>query len=154
MLVVAELACAALLFTYASRRVGPFAALLPTALLLFLGPAWQNLLWPFQVAWFLSLGAGIGRAAAARPPRPASAMPAPRPCSRSASPAPASASRSPSGSCSSCSWPAAGRGSSRLPLAVYAVWWLAYRPAGLIRHNITLAPAFAADAAAGAFGAR
>ena len=40
-----------------------------------------------------------------------------------------------------------------VPLAFYAVWWLAYQDTGLVRGNLALAPAFAADAAAGALGA-
>jgi hypothetical protein len=39
------------------------------------------------------------------------------------------------------------------PLAVYAVWWLAYQDTGIMRQNIALAPGFAADAAAGALAA-
>jgi hypothetical protein len=56
----AHLACVVLLFSYAIRRVGSFLALLAAALLLFLGPASQNILWPFQMAWLISLGTGIG----------------------------------------------------------------------------------------------
>lgn len=40
-----------------------------------------------------------------------------------------------------------------IPLAPYAVWWLAYRPAGLVRGNIDQAPDFAAESAAGALSA-
>ncbi|MEA2402954.1 MAG: hypothetical protein QOK00_3357 [Thermoleophilaceae bacterium] len=55
-----HLGCVALLFAYASRRVGGWLALLAAALMLFLGPGWQNMLWPFQIAWLISIGAGIG----------------------------------------------------------------------------------------------
>lgn len=51
LLVVLELAVAALLFVYARRRLGPWPALFAATLLLFLGPAWQDLLWPFQVGF-------------------------------------------------------------------------------------------------------
>jgi len=152
MLVVAELGCAALLFAYASRRIGPLAAIVPTALLLFLGPAWQNLLWPFQVAWFLSLGAGVGALLLLD-------------------------RRDRRGDIGAAALLGLSLASSGLgvpiaiglvlellltrrrawilaaPIALYALWWLSYRPAGLIRHNIGLAPGFAADAAAGAVGA-
>ena len=60
MVVIGHLGCAGLLFAYARRRIGPLAALLPTAVLLMLGPAWQNFLWPFQIAWLISLAAGLG----------------------------------------------------------------------------------------------
>jgi hypothetical protein len=56
---VFHLACAGLLFTYARPRIGPWAALIPTALLLFLGAAWQDLLWPFQIGFFASLAFGL-----------------------------------------------------------------------------------------------
>jgi hypothetical protein len=56
----AHLACATLVFVYASRRVGGFLGLLAAALLLFLGPGAQNILWPFQLGWLISLGAGVG----------------------------------------------------------------------------------------------
>jgi hypothetical protein len=56
----AHLGCVALLFVYANRRVGPFLGLLAAALLLFFGPAAQNFIWPFQMAWLISLGAGVG----------------------------------------------------------------------------------------------
>ncbi len=152
MLVVAQLACAVLLFAYAARRIGPVAALVPTALLLFLGPAWQNLLWPFQVAWCLSLGAGLGALLLLdRRDRLGDGGAA---------------------ALLGLSLASSGLGVAiavglvlelvltrrrawilAAPIAVYAVWFLAYRPAGLIRDNVPQAPGFAADAAAGAFGA-
>ena len=156
LLVAVELACAALLFAYSSRRIGPLAALAPTALLLFLGPAWQNLLWPFQIAWFISLAAGVGalllldredRAG----DRGAAALLALSLASSGLGVAIAA------GLVVEVVW--GRRRSARdalilaLPLALYAAWWLSYRPAGLIRQNIALAPGFTADAAAGAIAA-
>jgi len=44
------LATALLVFVYVRRRLGPWPALLATVLVLFLGPAWQVLLWPFEIA--------------------------------------------------------------------------------------------------------
>ncbi|HKF83384.1 MAG TPA: hypothetical protein VKB23_10545 [Solirubrobacterales bacterium] len=51
LLVALLLANAALVFVYARRRLGPWPALFTAVLLLFLGPAWQDLLWPFQVGF-------------------------------------------------------------------------------------------------------
>ncbi|HEX6206273.1 MAG TPA: hypothetical protein VFZ29_10770 [Solirubrobacterales bacterium] len=51
LLVALELAVAGLLFVYARRRLGPWPALFAATVLLFLGPAWQDLLWPFQVGF-------------------------------------------------------------------------------------------------------
>lgn len=50
-LVALLLGVAALVFVYVRRRLGPWPALIAAALLLFLGPAWQDLLWPFQVGF-------------------------------------------------------------------------------------------------------
>jgi hypothetical protein len=55
-----QLAFVALLFEYVRRRVGPVLALAAAAVILFLGPGWQVFLWPFQIAWLISLGAGVG----------------------------------------------------------------------------------------------
>jgi hypothetical protein len=60
MVIGVHLICVALVFMYASRRVGGFVALLAAALILFLGPAWNDILWPFQVGWLISLGTGVG----------------------------------------------------------------------------------------------
>jgi hypothetical protein len=51
LLVALQLGVAGLLFVYARRRLGPWPALFAATLLLFLGPAWQDLLWPFQVGF-------------------------------------------------------------------------------------------------------
>ncbi|HVD86659.1 MAG TPA: hypothetical protein VNB59_04550 [Solirubrobacterales bacterium] len=44
------LGTAALLFVYVRRRLGPWPALLAATVVLFLGPAWQVLLWPFEIS--------------------------------------------------------------------------------------------------------
>jgi hypothetical protein len=51
-----HLAGAGLLFAYARPRIGPWAALLPTALLLFLGSGWENTLSAFQIGF---VGSGV-----------------------------------------------------------------------------------------------
>jgi len=48
---VALLVTACLLFFYARRRVGPWLALFAAVLLLFLGPAWEAILWPFEITF-------------------------------------------------------------------------------------------------------
>lgn len=53
------LATAVLFFVYARRRLGPWAALILTVPLLFLGPAWQVLLWPFEIGYVGALLFGI-----------------------------------------------------------------------------------------------
>lgn len=49
-----------LLFVYVRRRVGPWAALIGTFLILFLGAAFEDLLFSFQIVYFGSLAAGMG----------------------------------------------------------------------------------------------
>ena len=51
---------AVLLFAYLRQRVGDWAALLGSALILFLGAAWEDLLWPFQIGFSGSIAAGLG----------------------------------------------------------------------------------------------
>ncbi len=51
---------AALLFAFLRRRVGDWPALAATAVVLFLGAAWEDLLWPFQMTYFGSVAAGLG----------------------------------------------------------------------------------------------
>jgi hypothetical protein len=53
-----HLACVALLFILARRRVSGWTALGLAALLLFMGSAYQDLLWPFQIGWFGSVAGG------------------------------------------------------------------------------------------------
>lgn len=48
-----------LLFVYVRRRVGSWPALFAAPLVLFLGPAWQVLLWPFEIALVGSTMTGI-----------------------------------------------------------------------------------------------
>lgn len=59
LLLVHAVACL-LLYVLARRRVGPWLALAPTAVLVVLGPAWQDLLWAFQVGYLGSVAAGLG----------------------------------------------------------------------------------------------
>lgn len=53
------LASALLLFIYLRRRVDPWLALLATAIVLFLGPAFDDLLWDFQMGFNGSLACGL-----------------------------------------------------------------------------------------------
>ena len=54
--------CVALLFVFVRRRVGGAVAVIAATSLLFLGPAWQDLLWPFQIGYLGSIAAGLGAA--------------------------------------------------------------------------------------------
>lgn len=58
--IVAHLLCTALVFIYARRRVPDVLALCAASLILLFGAGWQDFIWPFQVAWLISVGAGVG----------------------------------------------------------------------------------------------
>lgn len=59
LLAVALPITALLLFAYVRRRVGAWLALFAAVLLLFLGPAWEVLLWPFELSIVGSVLFGI-----------------------------------------------------------------------------------------------
>jgi hypothetical protein len=150
----AHLACVVLIFVYAGRRVGGFLALLAATLVLFLGPGFINILYPFQVAWLISLGAGVGAFLMLdRRDRVGDVG--------------ASVLLLVSLASSGLGQPIAlglavdvlwGRRRLRdgwivaAPLAAYALWWLVYQTdqTGNWRHDIPLTPGFVADAAAAA----
>jgi hypothetical protein len=50
---------AILVFAYVRRRLGPWPGLMAAALLLFLGPAWQDLIWPFEIGFIGSVLFGV-----------------------------------------------------------------------------------------------
>jgi hypothetical protein len=54
------LTSAVLLFAYLRSRVGDWLALLAAVLILFLGAAFEDLLWAFQLGYFASAAAGLG----------------------------------------------------------------------------------------------
>lgn len=58
-MVAAVLASATLLFVYVRRRLGPWPALIAGTLFLFLGPAWADMIWPFQIGFVGSMLFGI-----------------------------------------------------------------------------------------------
>lgn len=60
LLLLLHATCCALLYFAARRYVGPWAALVPAAILVVLGPAWQDLLWAFQIGYLGSVAAGLG----------------------------------------------------------------------------------------------
>jgi hypothetical protein len=58
--ILVHLVCVWLVFVLARRRIGDTFALALAALILFLGSAWDDLLWPFQVGYLGSVAAGLG----------------------------------------------------------------------------------------------
>jgi hypothetical protein len=147
-----HLVVATLVFLYARRRVGPIPSVLAAALILFLGPAWQNVLWGFQVAWLISLAAGVGALLTLDrrdlPGDAAAAVLLGVSLASSGLGLPIAL-----GLAVDVLW-----GRRRLaaawivaaPLALYGLWWLAYQDSEFLRHAIVLTPTFMASAFAGA----
>jgi hypothetical protein len=153
--IAAHLGTALLLFVYVSRRAGSVAALCATALLLFLGPAWQNILWPFQIGWLISLSAAIGVLLALdRGDRRGDVT-----ATVLIAMALASSGLGVAIALGVLVELLLGRRNWRelwivaIPLVPYTIWWIAYRPAGLVKGNIDLAPQFAAESAAATLSA-
>jgi hypothetical protein len=166
MVLLIHLLCVALLFLLVRRRVGDVLGAIVVVPILFLGTAWQDLLWPFQIGYLASVAAGLGMLLALE-------------------------RRTLVGDITACLLIAVALASSSIglpvvvlavvellarrepvrrlwlvaaPVALYALWSLAYgnpraapgAEAGLwplLRQNIPDTPGYMASAAAGAFGA-
>jgi hypothetical protein len=59
-LVLLDIGCGWLLFILLRRKVHPLVAAAASAALMLLGPAWQDLLWPFQFGFLGSVAGGLG----------------------------------------------------------------------------------------------
>jgi hypothetical protein len=59
LLVIVASAVGVVLFEYSRHRIGEFCAFLVATLLLFLGPGWNDIMQPFQIAWLIAVGAGV-----------------------------------------------------------------------------------------------
>ena len=64
-----HLASATLLYVLVSRRLGPWLALVPVTLLLFMGTAFLDVMWPFQIGFLASTAAGLAALALIDEPR-------------------------------------------------------------------------------------
>ena len=152
--VAGHLLCVTLVYVYALRRVGTGLALLAALAILLLGPGWQNILWGLQIGWLVSIAGGLGALLMLD-------------------------RRDRFGDVAACvllfitiaaSGPGIaiaagiavevvrGRGLRRawiaaVPLAIFAIWWLAYYDSEAVRRDVGLAPAFAADSFAATMAA-
>ncbi len=59
-LVLLDVGCGLLLFLLLRRKLHPVLAAAASAVLMLLGPAWQDLLWPFQFGFLGSVAGGLG----------------------------------------------------------------------------------------------
>ena len=59
-LIVMLTTTAALIYIYIERRLGAWPAVMATSVVVFLGPAWTVLLWPFQIGFVGAMMSGLG----------------------------------------------------------------------------------------------
>jgi hypothetical protein len=150
----AHLLVVLLLFVYARRRIGGLPALLAASVMLLLGPAWQDIIWPFQVGTLISLAAGIGALLALdREDRLGDLLA----CALLTLTLASSGIGLPVviGVAVELAWRRRLRAAwiVAFPVALYALWWLGYQQSALDRHNIVLTPGYAVDSAASALSA-
>jgi hypothetical protein len=152
-LLALHLTCAGLVYVLTERRVGRPAALLVTTLVLFLGAAWQDLLWPFQIDFLGSIAGGL--AAWALLDRDDDAGYVGALAAVSASVASSGLGLAVlAGVAVELLW----RGRLHklwvviVPAALYLVWYARYGHSDVTSQSLIHAPAFAADMAAAAFG--
>ena len=64
--------CSCVALSTCTRRGAPApgVALLAAGSILLLGPGWQNIIWPLQIGWLVSIACGLGALLDARPARP------------------------------------------------------------------------------------
>jgi len=139
--------CVTLVFAYSRPRVGSSMALLAAAVIMFFGPGWQDILWPFQIAWLIAVACGAlialdgpGREERHRPQatrdlarqRRAGAG-GRRRCGRRSGLAPSAARALDCGN----------------PVFLYVLWWLGYQHTSLVYSSLLLVPRFVLDSAAG-----
>jgi hypothetical protein len=152
--VVLHLIASGLIFTLASRRLARVPALLATALVLFLGAAWEDLLWAFQVGYLLSIVGGLAAfVLIERRDRLGDAL---------AMLALVLAAGSSSlgiplliGIAVELAWRRDWRRGwiVLVPVVLYALWYLGYGESEVTSNSLINAPGFAADLAAAASGA-
>jgi hypothetical protein len=144
----------AVLFVYALRRAGVGIAIVAAVLILLLGPGWQNIVWPLQIGWLVSIAGGLGALIMLdRRDRAGDVAACALILLTIASSGPGIAI-------------AAGlivevlRNRGRrtawivaVPLGLFAIWWLVYQDSGTVRSAVSPAPGFAADSAAATLSA-
>jgi hypothetical protein len=147
--IAGHLLCVVVLYVYAAKRAGTGPALVAATVILFLGPGWQNIVWPLQIGWLVSIAAGLAallmldrndrRGDVAACALILLAIAASGPGIAIAAGLIVETLRS------------RGRRSAwivAVPLGLFAVWWLAYQDTGSVRREVALVPGFVADSIA------
>jgi hypothetical protein len=150
--ILGHLLVVALLYVYSARRAGVAVGALAAGSILLLGPGWQNIVWPLQIGWPISIACGLGALLALdrRDRRgDVAACVLLVVCVQSSGVGIAIAA-------GLLVEVLRGRGLRSawivgVPIAVFAVWYLAFQDSSSVRRELALAPGFAADSAAATF---
>jgi hypothetical protein len=152
--IVLHLLSAGFVFMLASRRISRVNALLATALILFLGAAWEDLLWAFQIGYFLSIAGGLAAwVLLERRDRLGDTLA--MLCLTVSAGSSSLGIAMMVGVAVELAWRQADR--RRLwivlvPAALYALWYLSYGESQVTSNSLINAPGYAEDLAAAAFG--
>lgn len=151
--VVLHLICGVLIFVLAARRIPHAPALLAAALILFLGAAWEDLLWGFQVGYLMSVTGGLATwvllERSGRWNDIAAML-----CLLVAAGSSSLGIAIMVGVAVELAWRGQGRRGwiVAVPAVLYALWYLGYGESQVTFNSLVNAPGYAADLAAAAFG--
>jgi hypothetical protein len=151
--IVLHLICGGLVFVLASRRVPRVPALLAAALILFLGAAWEDLLWAFQIGYLLSVAGGLAAwVLLERRSRPAEI--AAMLCLVVSVGSSSLGIAVIIGVAVELTWERRWQAGwiVVVPALLYVLWYLGYGESQVTSESLMHAPGFAADLAAAAFG--
>jgi hypothetical protein len=148
-----HLFCGGMVYLLAARRVSPVPALLAAALILFLGAAWEDLLWAFQVTYLLSVAGGLAAWVLLERRRRWSEIAAML-CLIVAVGSSSLGIAIVIGVAVELAWRRHWRGGwiVIVPALLYGLWYLHYGESQLTENGLINAPGFSEDLAAAAFG--
>jgi hypothetical protein len=148
-----HLLCGALVFVLAARRIPRVPALLAAALILFLGAAWEDLLWAFQVGYMLSVVGGLAAWVLLERKGRCGEIAAML-CVLVAAGSSSLGIAVMVGVAVELAWARRWRSAwiVLIPAFLYLLWYLGYGESQLTENGLINAPGFAEDLAAAAFG--
>jgi hypothetical protein len=151
--IVLHLICGGLVFVLAARRIPRVPALLAAALILFLGAAWEDLLWAFQMSYLLSVAGGLAAWVLLErddlPSKSAAML-----CLAVALGSSSLGIAVVIGVAAELAWGRRWRAGwvVVVPVVLYAIWYLHYGEDEITKNGLINAPGFVEDLAAAAFG--
>lgn len=151
--VILHLTCGGLVFVLAAKRIPRAPALLAAALILFLGAAWEDLLWAFQVTYMLSVAGGLAAWVLLERDDRWSKVAATL-CLVVAAGSSSLGIAIMIGVIAELAWGRRWRSGwiVLIPVLLYALWYLGYGENQITANGLINAPGFAEDMAAAAFG--